>query len=132
MKKNNSAHHSETKNRLKSSKKPGLIPVTLVYTGEQHVEAVKIKVTDFDETVEHQEITSLAQLPPPTAGKRRLHISRLMDIYLSHVSHRMNEEMKVLTIMSSFLSTWSCSILPSRPISESICIAFGDYMQQQS
>ncbi|MBN1480047.1 magnesium/cobalt transporter CorA [candidate division KSB1 bacterium] len=65
--------------RFKSTKKLGMTPGSIVYTGEKKVEAIKITVTDFGESVERQEISSLDELPPQKEGKRWLHISGLHD-----------------------------------------------------
>jgi magnesium transporter len=66
--------------KFKSSKKFGVSPGSVIYTGEKKVESVKLFITDFGvDSVERQEIESLQTLPEKTTEKRWLQINGLHD-----------------------------------------------------
>ena len=104
------------------TKKAGLAPGTLVYTGDKKVDSVRITYIDYDEKQLHEEQASrieecfeFKQTPTVTwinvydhtiqvidtvEGFRDM-VSGMLDTYLSSVSNKMNNVMKVLTIIAT-------------------------------
>ncbi|MBW2198602.1 MAG: hypothetical protein JRF58_12315 [Deltaproteobacteria bacterium] len=76
------------------SKKAGTSPGTLIHIGEKKNEETKITLIDFDEAhLQEQVIDTIESYRDILAG--------MLDIYLSTVSNKMNEVMKVLTIIAT-------------------------------
>ncbi|MBW2681720.1 MAG: hypothetical protein JRD01_13425, partial [Deltaproteobacteria bacterium] len=76
------------------SKKAGTSPGTLIHIGEKKTEETKITLIDFDEAhLQEQIIDTIESYRDILAG--------MLDIYLSTVSNKMNEVMKVLTIIAT-------------------------------
>jgi len=76
------------------SKKAGTSPGTLIHIGEKKTEETRITLIDFDEAHLQERVLD-------TIESYRDILAGMLDIYLSTLSNRMNEVMKVLTIIAT-------------------------------
>ncbi len=88
----------------RQKKKAGAPPGTLVHIGKQKVDETRITLIDYDETnLQERVLDNIEEAFPlkdlPTATW--INIDGLLDIYLSTLSNKMNEVMKVLTIIAT-------------------------------
>ena len=84
----------------KTSEKVGLSPGALVHIGEKSEENVVITLFDFDGQLLRDVYNHIIHVSDSVENFREL-ASNLLDTYLSSISNKMNEVMKVLTIMAS-------------------------------
>ncbi len=79
------------------SKKAGLPPGTLIHIGKRKTERVKITIINYDEAHFYDHIIQIID----TIETFREMLSGMLDIYISSISNRTNEIMKILTIIAT-------------------------------
>lgn len=82
--------------------KSGLPPGSLVHVRDRLADSVRISVVTYDESqAQFKEDVQLQDLTKPREGETLWIVSGMLDIYLSSVSNKLNEIMKVLTIIAT-------------------------------